>query len=98
MAIVKQRLVLFANESGTKVNVKTVWADSSAVVQALGAVPSVELLLRKKLEIQSYRGMNNKAPSANDVDKCFAGAAMELIAKKIHCGIGCFAQGLTYQC
>ena len=48
MAIVKQKLVLFASESGTKANVKTVWADSSAVVQALGAVLNVELLLRKK--------------------------------------------------
>ena len=48
MAIVKQKHVLCASENGTKANVKTVWADSSAVALALGAVPNVELLLRKK--------------------------------------------------
>ena len=42
--------------------------------------------------------MNNRALSVNGVDRCFAGAAMERIAKKIPRGIDGCAQGSTYPC
>ena len=42
--------------------------------------------------------MNNKAPSVNGVDRCFAGVVMERIARKIQLGIGGCVRGSIYQC